>query len=81
MSRLERYVNQHCTLAGTVKLKDFAAAFAARSGERWTRARLIAELTALGFAVGEIDKVVHVAPLSLVSTAYVVRDGHLVATT
>jgi len=77
MSQLSDFVSTRCTRAGACKLRELLAAFHTATGIKYTRARAVAELIQLGFQIGERDKVVHVAPLTIPAT-FTVANGQLI---
>lgn len=67
MDPLELYINDHCqqSPAACQSVNAFVAAFKASLDPdlrpAWKRSRVVARLTALGYQVGTIDNVFHVA--------------------
>lgn len=68
--------------AGSVALKQFAMDFRAclppEEAAAWNRGRLISELSAAGFALGTVSKVLHIAGILPRQAALRVVDGELV---
>ena len=82
---LLRFVRAHYAPnpAASVPVKEFAAAFKAslplEAASNWPRGRIVSELSAAGYALGLVAKVLHIAGIAPRQAALRVVDGELVA--